>query len=491
MESIWKKTAAMARHPMQSGPLYADIAVIGGGMAGVLAAHFLQKSGAKTILFEANTLAGGQTAGTTGKITPQHGLIYERLITNFGQPAAQIYADANRLAVQTFEDIVQENGIECHFERQNAYAYVAPNESKAPLELEYIAAKKLGLPVELLQNAPLPFSCGAALQMGESAQFHPLQFINALAENLTVFEQTRVLRITPGRLVTSGGVVYAKQVVVATHFPFINVPGFYFMRMHQKQAYAIALTNAPLPPGMFLNVGQSGISLRSFGAYTLLIGGGGRTGAVAAGQYAALQKIALQLFPYAGLAARWAAQDCMPGTGLPFIGAYGGMENVYVATGFAKWGMTGAMVAALALKEQIENDTVAFNGIFAPHHLYPYTAALPMFEDFGVTVGSYVKRVTAKPNTTAATLAPGQGGILRWQGKKMGAYHGPNGLLYMVPLACPHLGCQLCWNDDDKTWDCPCHGSRFSYTGACLAGPAVKGLALTTAKAPANRSPVR
>lgn len=478
MSSIWQNTVSIPKRAQLHGNISADVLVIGGGMAGVLCAHMLQKGGAKTVLLEAGRIGGGQTAGTTAKITQQHGLVYDKLVKTHGEETAEIFARANADALCEFALLEEELSRPSSMQETPSYIYLDTDDDPQPLLREHAAAKRLGLPAELLPHAPLPMLTGAAVRMEGGFTFHPLRFLKAVGETITIFEDSRVLSFENGVARTKHGSVRAGHTIVATHFPFINFPGLYFMRMHQQQAYGISLRGASLEEGMFLNVGREGLSLRSFGEYVIMVGSGGRCGEVPGAQYERLRAKAKELFPCAEVCAQWSAQDCMPQTGLPFIGKYAAADNLYVATGFAKWGMSGSMLAALCLSKEIVHGERAYGGIFAPSHLYPAAAAAPFAKDTANVAANYAHTILETPRKKMHGLRRGEAAVVLLEGERVCAYHAQDGKIYAVPFKCPHLGCALSWNPSDKTWDCPCHGSRFSYTGVCIAGPAQKPLEL-------------
>ena len=423
MDSLWRSTCSIPAYPSLHGTLEADVAVVGGGLCGLLTAYFLQAAGRNVIVLEAERVLSGASQGTTAKITAQHGLLYDALLRRRGLGKARQYAQAQQRAIAWYEDLIEQLDIDCDFSRLPAYLYsVSPLPA---LERECRAAEKLGLAASLTGAKGLPFSAAQALCFENQAQFHPVRFGAGIAKRLTIREHARVTRVTGNGVYTDSGMVRARHIVVCTHFPIRNVPGLYFARMHQARSYVLALKNAPDVGGMWLDATGEGYSLRNAGGLLLFGGHRHRTGEhPAASSFRLLRSAAKELYPDAWEVARWSAQDCMTPDGVPFIGQYGRtMPNVYVATGFNKWGMTNAMVAAELICDQITGaKEYPFAEVFSP------------------------RRWTRPAVRYTFTGTP----------------------------KCPHMGCALEWNRDTRTWDCPCHGSRFTRSGRMVSSPAVR-----------------
>lgn len=433
--SIWRKSVTLPEFPPLSGDESVPVAIIGGGMAGMLTAHFLRKKGIHALILEANRIASGQTGHTTAKITSQHDLIYFDLIDRLGEDAAAQYARANEEAIANYARIIDEGSINCDFTPCDAFLY--SGSESAPLEREAQAAKRLGIAADFTRDTELPFPIAGAMRFRGQARFHPLKFLRAIAEGLDIREHTRVLSVEDDQIHTELGTVRAEHIVFASHYPFINAPGWYFARMHQERSYVIALKNAWLPRHVYLGVDGDGLSLRAAEGLLLLGGGSHRTGEnTEGGKYDMLLDAARTLFPGSVECARWSAQDCVTVDRVPCIGHYAQSQpRWYVATGFAKWGMSTAMAAARILSGMIAGDAPDFAEVFSPQR--PVLSAdnmKPLMNETG-----HVLR-----NLTRVTPAP----------------------------RCRHLGCELTWNPDEDTWDCPCHGSRFAPDGTVLDGPA-------------------
>lgn len=474
MESIWHYP--IGKREQLSKNLDCDVAVIGAGMAGVLIAAALQAAGCRVTVLEANRIGSGQTRNTTAKVTAQHGLIYQKLMQTFGEEKARDYALANQDAIQRYRTVIQKRGIDCDWTECSAYLY---GNHPAQLAAEAEAAAALGLPAAYTTALELPFPAAGAVEFTGQAQFHPLKFLGAMADGLTIWENTPVSTVEDHLVVTPHGAVRAGHIVFACHYPFRNFPGLYFARMHQERSYVLALTHAPQVNGMFLGAEENGISLRNYRNLLLLGGESHRTGKNGAGgRYDRLRQKALRWFPGSREVACWSAQDCIPADGVPYIGRYAASRpNWYVATGFQKWGMTSAMVSALILRGLICGPAYPYAGVFDPGR-FSAEALGGIAAEGGQAVAGLTKCAFQVPAETAEHIPAGHGGIVRLAGRKVGVYKDEAGRLHPVEARCPHLGCQLAWNPDERSWECPCHGSRFDHLGNLLSGPAQESVCL-------------
>lgn len=429
MDSIWRDTE-ISEFPILHGDLKTDVLVIGGGMAGVLCAHMLQKAGVDCVLVEASRIGSGVTQNTTAKITVQHGFLYQKLLKRLGPERARMYLEANLEAVEGFRQLCGE--LDCDFQEQDNFIYSTDDRRK--LERELAALELLEYPAEFARELPLPISTVGAVKFPRQAQFHPLKFLGALADDLTIYENTPVRELKPGAAVTDRGTVFAENILVATHFPFLNKHGGYFLKLYQQRSYVLALEGAPDFDGMYLDGGKNGLSFRHYGSTLLLGGGGHRTGKTGGGWWE-LEAASRSFWPESKIIRRWATQDCMSLDGVPYVGPYGsGTTGLYVAAGFNKWGMTGSMTAARLLAD----------------------------------------RITGRDNPWAQVFSPSRS-ILRPQ-LAVNGFEAVSNLLSFSGKRCPHMGCALKWNPQEQSWDCPCHGSRFDAGGKCLDNPATGDL---------------
>ena len=430
MESIWHKTIQLPQFPQLDGDVSTDVLVIGGGMAGLLCAYQLKKAGVDCVVAERKRIASGITGNTTAKVTCQHGLIYSKLAKKYGLEAAGLYLKANEQSLSEYRALCAD--IPCDFEEQSHTVY--SRQDLHALEEELAVLSKLNYPAELAGSLPLPFPTIGGIRFPRQAQFHPLKFLSGIVGNLTIYENTSVQSLSKTEAVTEHGRIHANAVVVATHFPFLNKHGSYFFKLYQQRSYVLALENAPIPEEMYLDAQENGLSFRSWGDNLLLGGGGHRTGKKGGG-WAELEAFAREHYPDANIVSRWATQDCMSLDGIPYIGQYSASTpNLYVATGFNKWGMTTSMAAAQILTDLIRGRENPYASLFSPSRSI-------LHRQLGVNA----------LESTVNLLTPSR-------------------------KRCPHLGCALKWNTQERSWDCPCHGSRFSEDGRLLDNPSTGDL---------------
>ncbi len=425
MSSLWHETAVLPSFPSLNENIKSDVLIIGGGMAGMLTSFLLKEKGISSVVLESGKICSGTTGNTTAKITFQHGLIYSELIKK-GAETAKAYYETNRLALEKYKELAK--NIKCDFEIKDNYIY--STDSRQKIEDELNALNIIGAEGSFSERLSLPFSTVGAVKTENQAQFHPLLFISEIAKILNVYENSRVIEMKGNTAVTESGSVKAENVIVATHFPFINKHGLYSLKLYQHRSYVIALDNAEEIGGMYLDEKENGLSFRNYRNLLLLGGGDHRTGKKG-GSYTELRRKANLFYPKAQEKFRWAAQDCMSLDSMPYIGSYSkSTHNLFTLTGFNKWGMTGAMWGAMLLSDLITGKKNPYAEIFSP----------------------------SRSMLTPQIFLNGAESLL--------------GYLYPTAKRCPHLGCALRYNKAEHSWDCPCHGSRFTKSGRVLDGPA-------------------
>ncbi|MBM6819923.1 FAD-dependent oxidoreductase [Clostridium saudiense] len=441
MKSIWDESCEFDKREELKGDIKTDILIIGAGITGILIGYFLKQSGREVVLIDKSEIARGNTRNTTAKITSQHDLIYNTLIEEFGEEKAKQYAYANELAIKKYEEIIKERKIDCDFEKVPAYIYSLNETDKIIKEVE--AAKKLGIDAEFI-----------------------------------IYENTRAIKIEENLVSTDKGNIIANHIVIATHYPIMNAPGYYFMKMHQERSYVIALENANSIEGMYIDYEKQGYSFRNYKGLLLLGGISQRTGEnESGGSYDKLRKFAKEIYPNSKEKYHWSAQDCITIDGIPYIGRYSdSTPNIYVATGFNKWGMTSAMVSAMIISDLILGNDNNFSEIFSPKRFDLSLSINNIANDLVETAKNFIAQKISIPSSEIEHIKNGDAGIVEYNGQKVGVYKDKKGKEFIVSTKCAHLGCELHWNADELTWDCPCHGSRFDYKGNLIDSPAVKDI---------------
>lgn len=435
MTSLWEAETPRADGPAKTldHDIDADVLVIGAGMAGMLCAYFLTQAGCRCVVAEGSRVGSGATQNTTAKVTAQHNLVYDELIEREGVERARQYFEANQAAVAGLRQL--STLVPCDFEERSAYVYAEG--ATARLEREQAAYERLGIPHHVLPSAPVPLANMGALGMERQAQFNPLKLLYGLMPSVDVYENAFVTAVDGDTAHTRHGSIKADRIVLATHYPLVNIPGLFFMRLHQERSYAVALEGAPGVDGMFIG-DSGGLSFRTYGDYLVVGGGGHRTGEGPGADdgYRPLRSFATEAYPSCVERYAWATQDCVSLDHVPYIGVHrSSAPNLYVATGFSKWGMTGSYVAARAITDLVVEGRSPVEELFAPHR--------------GMMGGALLSNMA----TSAANLVkPGR--------------------------RCTHMGCHLAHNDVEDSWDCPCHGSRFEADGSVVDGPATKPIAV-------------
>ncbi len=496
--SYWIDTAPQTRHPGLAGDLAVDVAIVGGGIVGLTTALLLKRAGRRVAVLEARGIGGQVTGRSTAKITAQHSLIYADLIRSFGEDGARLYAAANQTAIERMIAFIAELGIDCALERKAAYAYTTDSEKLDQIRAEVEAARTLGLPASFVDSCPLPFPIAGAVRFDQQAQFHPLRYCQAFARAIEgdgsfVFERTRVQGIEEGepcRVTAPTGTVTAQDVVIATNLPVINRGQFFakaFPRAHLVVAAPIA--EAKAPDGMFISIDQPTHSIRTTphdgagmgaGRMLIVVNGGfktGHQGDTEAG-YDELEQWVRRHFEVGPLAARWFNEDFDSMDGVPYIGRIDSRaRHLWVGTGFRAWGITHGTVAGILLTDLIQGRTNPWAEFYDATRIKPLASARRFLsENIGVARHFLTGRLGRDGNLSVKDVQTGQAGVFDTDDGKVAVYRDEDGAVHAVSAICPHLGCTVAWNNGERSWDCPCHGSRFSFDGDILHGPATARL---------------
>jgi glycine/D-amino acid oxidase-like deaminating enzyme/nitrite reductase/ring-hydroxylating ferredoxin subunit len=494
-ESYWNATAPAGDWPALSGDIEVDVAIVGGGITGVTTARMLKDRGLKVALVEARRIGEEVTGKSTAKITSQHNIAYTIIKRKFGEDGARCYADANEAGLETLVTLAGRYRIECELERCPAYSYTQDEGEVAAIEKEVELARLLGLPASLTTDTGLPFPVLAAMRWDDQARFHPVKYVKGLAATLAgdgshVFERSRVIDWAPDRITTDAGTVKARHVVMATHLP-LGKTGLLFAENYPHIHPVIMGPAEPgrMPKGMYISVETPRHSLRGHrdpdgGEWIIFAGPTFKAGHVDAqrSSFADLERFALDHFGVRP-AWRWTNIDYTPMDHLPFVGWSSSGSGAYlVATGFNAWGITNGTAAAIMIADLVTGVENPWLDLFDARRIKPVAGGAEFMKGnagvAGELVGGYF---SSKPSSFEA-LAPGQADVLKVDGKNVAAYRDGEGRLHAVSAVCTHMGCLVGWNETDRSWDCPCHGSRFEYSGEIIHGPAVKPLAPFTGR---------
>jgi FAD dependent oxidoreductase./Rieske [2Fe-2S] domain. len=486
----WIASTEETNYPQLNEDIEVDVAIIGGGIVGISSAYLLNQEGLKVAIIEAGRILNGTTGHTTAKITSQHGIIYSNIRKDMGEDLARQYAEANQSAIQHVEETILKNNIDCDFMWRPAFIYTNSDQYVEKLEEETKAAVSLGIKASYHDQVPLPFKTKAAMRFDDQAQFHPLKYLKALAQRFTdkgghIYENTEAVDINhtgePVIETRTGNKVKAAKVIIASHFPFFDGGGLFFSRIYPERSYIIAAqVEEQFPEGMFISAEAPGRSLRSQpyenGEMVLFAGEHHKTGH---GEdtnihYQNLLNFAQESFQVKQVLYRWSTQDCMTIDGVPYIGQLTSSHpNLYVATGFGKWGMSNGTAASMILNDLIVKGDNPWAGVYNPSRFSLKVSGVKTFIVQNAMVAKDLIAGKLENLPGCHDLAKGEADTTYYQGERVGMFRDEEGELHMVDTTCTHLGCELVWNNAERTWDCPCHGSRFSYEGKIVEGPAI------------------
>jgi glycine/D-amino acid oxidase-like deaminating enzyme/nitrite reductase/ring-hydroxylating ferredoxin subunit len=485
--SYWNATASPLTFPKLSEALDVDVAIVGGGIVGITTARMLKDKGLTVAVVEARKVGRQVTGKSTAKVTTQHSLRYKTLISKFGEERTQLYAEAQEVAIREIERLIREYQINCDFETKAAFVYTCKEDLVSELEKELQVAKNLGLPASLVEEIGLPFQVRAALRFDGQAQFHPTKYVTSLADTVPgegchVFEDSRVVNWEPTRIETDLGSINARHVVMATHLPLGQV-GFYYAEVHPHAEPVIAAPIGRTADGMYLSVEQP---VHSFRTHTR----GDKVVGIATGpsfkpgdtdkereSFQEIERWLTETFDAGPITYRWVNEDYGSMDSMPFVGwSSSGDDHYLVATGFGAWGISNGTAAGIILADLAAGAENTWVKAFDATRIKPIAGGQKFLtENLGVAshlIGGYLSRY---PKSFDA-LAPGEASILKIDGKNLAVFRDEEGKIHAVSAVCSHMGCLVGWNENDRTWDCPCHGSRFELDGNVLHGPATRPL---------------
>lgn len=490
MNSIWLENLNTKKSNKLENNINTDVCIIGAGITGITIGYKLNKENIPFIIVEKDYIASKSSGYTTAKITSQHGLIYSYLKNAYSLKFASDYLYANESAIEDIKRIIFNEKIECNFEIKSSYVFTNDSKKVNDIKSEYDTLNKIGFKTNLLNNVNLPLKSLAAIEFTNQAQFTPTKYILELANKFyeNIYENTCVKKIYKNGSsfiveTENGNNITCKKLVIATKYPIKDIPGFYFTKLYQETSYVIAIKTDKKIDGMFINCDIPKISLRSVNYNNeniILLGGqNNRTGEKVniLDKYKNLENIAKSMFDKFEILFKWNTEDTISLDKIPYIGKYSNLyKNCYVATGFNKWGMTSSNIAA----------NIIFNNIIGKKYKYEHVFNSTRFNILKnrKAIGELTKEsikglVTNKLKVKMEdynNLENGNGIIIKEKGKLVGVFKDISGKIYKVNPICTHLGCLLNFNRLDKTWDCSCHGSRYTYDGKIIYGPSSKNL---------------
>ena len=486
--SLWMASSDWPEFPPLGGDTTVEAVVVGSGITGLTTARLLIEAGLNVALIDAQRICSGVTAFTTAKVTALQSTVYSELSDVWGDEVATAYAAANLAGLDLVRRMAEVDKIDCDLVAAPAYTYAESASSLGAIEAEVDAARRAGLDAFFTTSSELPYEIAGAVRLDDQARFHPRRYCLGLLRGIldrggAVFENTRALDVDPkaGTVITDRGTITAEVIVIASHIPFVDT-GAYFARMRASRSYAVAFRSEQEPlEGMYIGVDEPIRSLRAAGNSLTVLGGEGHP----AGQeedtrdrYRALEAWAVERFGAGVVDFRWSAHDYRSADHLPFVGPIGSSGRVFMATGFAKWGMTNGSAAATIMVDLAVGRSNPWAHIFDSKRLALRQGAPGILRASADVAKSLIgERILHSPELGVGDLGPGAGDVVSMDGRKAAVFREEDGSIHAISPFCTHLGCQLQMNTAERTWDCPCHGSRFDLDGHVIHGPAVDDLA--------------
>lgn len=494
--SYWLTTIHKTSYPTLDRDIRVDVGIVGGGITGITTAYLLSKAGFKVCLIDAKRIFSGTTGYTTAKITAQHGLIYSELIQQYDLEFAQKYYKANERAKQFIQQMITTYEIDCAYEEEDAYLFTNDPSHFTKLTSEHKAYEQLHIEGELLESVSTPFPVKRSLVMKKQAHFHPLHYLQTLVEQcekngVLIFENTHAVHVDytnhPNIICSNEKRIICNYVVQASHYPFFDGNKFFPVKMYASRSYAIAIKpKNTFEQGMYINTEKPTRSIRPIlidnEPMVILSGENHKTGqsdVPMKNHYKELITFAENHFGMEKLLYKWSAQDYTTLDKIPYVGKMtADQHRVFVATGFNKWGMTNGTNAALLITDLILEKDNPFTSIFSPSRTIVADPSIKNFITYNVDVAKHLikGKISTKKEERIEQLDKEEACVIQKEGQKIGVYKDVNGTLHAVDTTCTHLGCEVQWNNAENSWDCPCHGSRFTYEGQVLNGPAEKPL---------------
>jgi glycine/D-amino acid oxidase-like deaminating enzyme/nitrite reductase/ring-hydroxylating ferredoxin subunit len=489
---FWIDTTPATQYPSLDEEIETDVVIIGGGITGLTAAYVLKQKGKKVAVVEADKIAEGVTGHTTAKITSLHTLIYDQLVKRFGTDKARLYGDAQETALEFISSLVKEHKIDCDFRKVPAYTFAWDENQEYKVKQEAEVALSLGLPASFVKETDLPFKTKGAVRFDNQARFHPRKYLLSIARlipdrNNYIFENTRALDVKEGsviEVVTQNGKITARDVIVATNYPVLNKGGF-FTRLTPMRSYVLGVySDSSIPDAMYISSDSPVYSIRKQptpkGDMVIITGEEHKTGETSDTKYyyEHLKKMTEKLIGISSVDYFWSTQDAYSIDSTPYIGRFTPhSKNLYIASGFMGWGMTNGTVAGILLSDMITGNKNKWEAVFDPSRREQVQSAKKFVNQNISVAKEFIKgKINKSKKMNAEIIERGKGEVIRKDGKDIAVYKDEEGNVMCLSAACTHMGCTINFNNAEKSWDCPCHGSRFDVNGEVLHGPATKPL---------------
>lgn len=491
--SLWKATAYKAGFPTLTMDLEADVAIIGGGITGISAARFLSQAGKRVVVLEAGEIGGSTTGDSTGNLYATVDSFLYRLVEKWDQATAAAVVASRQETVEMVEQTVNEFRLACGFARRPHYIFTTDPSQEPQLAREFKSLQEAGLKPVLVPAAPLPFPVGQALKLENQAQIQPLAYVRGLAaaisaEQCQIFEHSKAIEIDDDKVIVRSalGSVRAQQIIMATHTP----KGFNILQTelgpYREYGLSAILQDNQYPEGIFWSMDRPGHSIRSFSrdgtSYLIVIGEKHKTGQhdEKIDYFTRLKEFTACRFKVENFVHCWSAQHYHAADELPYIGRTAGSRAVYVATGFGTDGLIYGSLAAQLISNEILGHPSRWPKLYSAKRFTPAKSAPDFMRENLNVAKQYAKDYLTKADTgTIEEIRPGDGKLVTLHHERLAVSRDEHGRLTALKRACTHLGCIVHWNRLEQSWDCPCHGSRFTAAGEVIEGPAIAGLATT------------
>ena len=486
--SYLHQTQKPREYPRLQKDLETDVLIVGGGISGITTAYCLTQRGIKPVVIEAETLCSGTTGNTTGKLTIQHSVIYSNLMEKYGIDAAKEFAASQSKALRFAAETVQKYGMDCQMADSTAYIFAASaNNEKDMLLMEYEAAKRLEIPAQWVAKPPFPKGSKALLGFSNQAVFHPVRYVQGLADaavasGATIYTKTKAIRVEDGDIKTvileNGSSIRCRHLVQATQYPIFDGPNVFFTKLYARRDHGIAVeASGNWPDGSYINIGEPTRSIRTHvenGKRILIVVGEsyfpGRDEKDTGDHYQHLIDFADQVAGVKKVLAKWSAQDYETPDQIPYIGRLSDKSNIYIATGYRKWGLTSGTLAGMMISQLIETGNCDYEGLYSRSRKDMAKSLGKVASEVFAGVGELIKS-KLEGTKDVQEIEKGEGRPIRFRGHKAGVYRDDNDHVTVLDISCTHLGTGLNFNASEKTWDCPAHGGRFKTNGKLLEGP--------------------
>jgi len=492
--SFWNLSAEKTNYPRLENSLETEVLIIGSGITGITCAYCLAQKGLNPVVIEAGGLCDGTTGNTTGKVTIQHNIIYSNLVKKYGENAAAKYAESQNSALKFVREQVENHAIDCQLANNTAYAYASAESDLAAVEGEYKTAVMLGIEAELIQKPAFPKENYGMVGFKHQMVFHSVRYIEALAKaavalGAKIHCDTKAIKLEDGDTKTvyceHDITIKARHVVMATQYPFYDGPNIFFTRLYAKRSYGIAVSaKSDWPDGSYINISSPSRSIRTHvesGRRILIVAGEshftGRGDQNMETHYENLLKFAESIAGVDELLAKWSAQDYETPDQIPYIGRVSDDSNLYVASGFGKWGLSNGTLAGNMIADLITTGSCRYEGLYSRTRRDFASSPGKMIHE---VISPIVELVKSKLESTQSLedLEQGEGRVISFNGQKAGIYRDFDDNVTVLDISCTHMSTELNFNCAEKTWDCPAHGGRFNVDGKLLEGPPKHALAV-------------